>query len=202
MSEVLNAEIEGTEESGFSRRRVVAGVAWSLPVIATAIAAPAAAASPGPTPTATPASGYSVNGPQNIVSTATGGANHTRTGVVVPTTLSLKDLGGVTGLIKVELTIAPQTVQAAAPLISFATVQLGTTPVSFTPSPSGNTFKAVFTYALPTGATALDFGISGYTYNGQKKDSGTYSVTTVITFQERGTTKQLFPGSSINLVRL
>lgn len=45
MSEVLNADVDSREENGFSRRRVVAGVAWSLPVIATAIAAPAAAAS-------------------------------------------------------------------------------------------------------------------------------------------------------------
>lgn len=46
MSEVLNANVTSSEENSFSRRRVVKGVAWSLPVIATAIAAPAAAASP------------------------------------------------------------------------------------------------------------------------------------------------------------
>ncbi|WP_190987547.1 hypothetical protein [Pseudarthrobacter sulfonivorans] len=45
MSEVLNAEVTSSEEGGFSRRRVVKGVAWSVPVIVTAIAAPAAAAS-------------------------------------------------------------------------------------------------------------------------------------------------------------
>lgn len=44
MSEILQEEVVANE-SGVSRRRVVAGVAWSLPVIATAIAAPAAAAS-------------------------------------------------------------------------------------------------------------------------------------------------------------
>lgn len=49
MSEVLNAEVTSSEEAGFSRRRVVKGVAWSVPVIVTAIAAPAAAASPVPT---------------------------------------------------------------------------------------------------------------------------------------------------------
>ena len=48
MSGVLNSGVIDSEEKSFSRRRVVAGVAWSLPVIATAIAAPAAAASPGP----------------------------------------------------------------------------------------------------------------------------------------------------------
>lgn len=45
LSEVLNEKVTSGEENGFSRRRVVKGVAWSLPVIATAIAAPAAAAS-------------------------------------------------------------------------------------------------------------------------------------------------------------
>lgn len=45
MSEILHEEVEERNENGVSRRRVVAGVAWSLPVIATAIAAPAAAAS-------------------------------------------------------------------------------------------------------------------------------------------------------------
>ncbi|MDQ0000060.1 hypothetical protein [Pseudarthrobacter sulfonivorans] len=49
MSEVLNAEVRGSEAGGISRRRVVKGVAWSVPVIVTAIAAPAAAASPPPT---------------------------------------------------------------------------------------------------------------------------------------------------------
>ncbi|MDR6414909.1 hypothetical protein [Pseudarthrobacter sulfonivorans] len=45
LSEVLNEKVTSSEEGGFSRRRVVKGVAWSLPVIATAIAAPAAATS-------------------------------------------------------------------------------------------------------------------------------------------------------------
>ena len=137
-----------------------------------------------------------------MVSTVTGGANHTRTGVVVPTTLSLKDLSGVTGSIRVELTITPAAGQTGAPTISFTTVQLGSTAVSFTPSTTGNTFKAVFTYTLPSGVTSLNFGLSGYTYNGQKKDSGNYTVSTLITFQERGISKQLVPGSSITLVKL
>ena len=45
MSEVLNAKVSGGKAHGVSRRRVIAGVAWTVPVIATAIAAPAAAAS-------------------------------------------------------------------------------------------------------------------------------------------------------------
>ncbi len=41
MSEVLNAEVTSNDgHGGFSRRRVAKGVAWSVPVIVTAIAAP------------------------------------------------------------------------------------------------------------------------------------------------------------------
>jgi hypothetical protein len=49
LSEVLNAEATSSEEGGFSRRRVVKGVAWSVPVIVAAVGAPPASASPGPT---------------------------------------------------------------------------------------------------------------------------------------------------------
>lgn len=47
MSEVLNAEVDDREAKGLSRRRVVAGVAWSVPVIMTTVAVPPASASPG-----------------------------------------------------------------------------------------------------------------------------------------------------------
>ena len=52
LTEILN-EGAVAKESGVSRRRVVAGVAWTVPVILTTVAAPPASASPGPTPTAT-----------------------------------------------------------------------------------------------------------------------------------------------------
>lgn len=51
LSEVLNAEVTSSEEGGLSRRRIVKGAAWSVPVIAAAIAAPAASASGGATVT-------------------------------------------------------------------------------------------------------------------------------------------------------
>ena len=51
LSEVLNAEVTSSEEGGLSRRRIVKGAAWSMPVIAAAIAAPAASASGGTTVT-------------------------------------------------------------------------------------------------------------------------------------------------------
>lgn len=49
MSEVLNEKVTSGEENSFSRRRVMAGVAWSVPVILTTVAVPPAAASPGST---------------------------------------------------------------------------------------------------------------------------------------------------------
>ncbi len=48
LSEVLNAEVTSNEKGGFSRRRVMKGVAWTVPVIVAAVGAPPAAASPGP----------------------------------------------------------------------------------------------------------------------------------------------------------
>ncbi|MDQ0824585.1 hypothetical protein QFZ60_000758 [Arthrobacter sp. B2I5] len=72
MSEVLNADVDGKEENGFSRRRVVAGVAWSLPVIATAIAAPAAAASGALTLAASPIVTINISKQQGASGTRTG----------------------------------------------------------------------------------------------------------------------------------
>lgn len=72
MSEVLNADVDSQEENGFSRRRVVAGVAWSLPVIATAIAAPAAAASGSISITADPLTGITYSKQQGAGGTRKG----------------------------------------------------------------------------------------------------------------------------------
>lgn len=200
LSEVLNAKVTGGEKPGMSRRRVIAGVAWSVPVIMTAVAVPPASASPGPTPPATPASGSFAAGTHNVLSTVS--TAHDRTGVAVPATLSLKDLGGVTGSIGIVLTISPQPAAAAAPAVSFSTVRVGTASVPVSPSTAGNTFTANFSYTLPAGAATLDFLLSGYSYSGRKQDAATYAVTTVITFQERGATKQLTPNSSITLIKL
>jgi hypothetical protein len=199
LSEVLNEKVTSGEENGFSRRRVMAGVAWSVPVILTTVAAPPASASPGPTPapTVTPASGSFVTGTQTITSTTS--SSHHRVGATVPATLRLKDLGGVTGDIRVMLTIQPLPVAPKAPLVSLSTVGVGSFPVVVTPSTTGNTFKAEFSYRLPVGAPTLDFSLSGYSYRGNNQDSATYAVTTLITFQERGATSQLTPGSGITL---
>jgi hypothetical protein len=66
---------------------------------------------------------------------------------------------------------------------------------------SGNTFT--FSSTLQAGATQLDFTLSGYISSGRKQDSGTFSVTSLITFQQGTETKQLTPGGpSIVLAKL
>ncbi|WP_142132854.1 hypothetical protein [Arthrobacter sp. SLBN-83] len=194
MSEVLKDEVGQEEKGGISRRRVAAGVAWSLPVIATAIAAPSAAASgPTPTPTATPATGSFTSGTQNMTSTVS--TAHDRTGMVVPALLSLKNLSGVTGQVRVVLTITPPS--SAAPAISFSTVSVGTSTLAIT-RPQSN--AAQFSATLPAGATTLDFAFSGYSYTGKKQDSGTYTVTTVITYIQNGISTQMPSAPSTTIV--
>ncbi|MBT2568943.1 hypothetical protein J7I84_21125 [Arthrobacter sp. ISL-85] len=100
----MNAEVDGQEENGFSRRRVVAGVAWSLPVIATAIAAPAAAASPPPiSATAT----WSFGAAPQYSKIGGGGKIY---GGAAPATLSLKNTGtsAFTGTVSLTVTFTPQ----------------------------------------------------------------------------------------------
>jgi hypothetical protein len=103
LSEVLNEKVTSSNENGFSRRRVVASVAWSLPVIATAIAAPAAAASPAPISV----TAAWVNGPAPQYSKIGGGG--TKYSGTAPATLSLKNTGtsALTGTVSVTITLAP-----------------------------------------------------------------------------------------------
>ncbi|MGX5714879.1 hypothetical protein [Arthrobacter sp. MAHUQ-56] len=195
LSEVLNANEDVKEKGGISRRRVAAGVAWSVPVILTTVAAPPASASPGPTPTvtATPATGSFTSGTQNMTSTVS--TAHDRTGVSVPALLSLKDLQGVTGEITVVVTITPPS--STAPAISFSTVSAGTTSLSVSRSQSN---AAQFKATLPAGASALEFAFSGYSYTGRKQDSGTYTVSTVITYILNGISTQMQPAPSATIV--
>lgn len=139
MSEVLNSEVTAREESGVSRRRVVAGVAWSLPVIATAIAAPAAAAS-GISATATlvgQASSITF-----VSSTGTGsGTNNSGTG---PTGFQINNAGAaITGPITGTVNIKPTgTVNAGAGIQSISPAVL--TGPAYTATYE---YNATFTYA-------------------------------------------------------
>ena len=193
LSEVLNAEVTSSEEGGFSRRRVVKGVAWSVPVIVTAIAAPAAAASGGATATF-------IGGTANIPSTTQPNGNgHLRSNVAVPVTLSLASLAGVTGLINVVMTISPATPAIGDPSVSFSTVQVGTVSVSPVLVLTGNVFTATFAYALPAGSTQVNFAIGGYTYRGKAGDRRDFQVAAAVTLVQNTKTVSLSPTSTISL---
>lgn len=102
MSEILNEEIE-SKESGFSRRRVVKGVAWSVPVIVTAVASPAAAASPSSV--SVTASWLTGAAPQY---SKIGGGGTKYLGSA-PSVLSLKNTGlsAFSGTVSVTVTLTP-----------------------------------------------------------------------------------------------
>lgn len=192
LSEVLNADVDGKEENGFSRRRVVAGVAWSLPVIATAIAAPAAAAS-GISATANlvnPASSISF-----VSSTGTGsGTNHTGTG---PTAFQITNSGAAfTGIISGTVNIKPSgTVTAGAGVQAIT----GATLTPATPAYS-NTFEynASFTHSggLTAGQT-LSFPMS-FQYqrlSGASPSKTTYNYTLTITLRLPDGTSRILTGA-------
>lgn len=102
MSELINAELTDTEDAGFSRRRVVKGVVWSVPVIVTAIAAPAAAVS-GMNATAA----FAGTGSTASFVRAGGGGGTTRSGTG-PTAFQIHNAGtDINGAISGTINITP-----------------------------------------------------------------------------------------------
>lgn len=195
MSEVLNADVDGKEETGFSRRRVVAGVAWSLPVIATAIAAPAAAASPTPiNVTAT-----WLNGAAPQYSKIGGGG--TKYSGTAPATLSLKNTGtsSFTGTVSVTITLAPVGTVLVGIGVESLTPATTSAPVSF----SQHTSNTSFTYTGTIGAgQTLNFSIL-YNYESinPKPSAVAYSfvmTTTVVLTANVGGSLSLTPTTSPN----
>ncbi|WPU08601.1 hypothetical protein [Pseudarthrobacter oxydans] len=146
MSEVLHAKVTESEKHGISRRRVVAGVAWSLPVIATAIAAPAAAAS-GLSATTLLSAASTIS----IASSATGqGTSRTGTG---PANFQIINSGSaITGAITGTVNIKPVgTVSAGVGVHSITSATL--TSAAYT---SAHEYNATFTLAaqeVPAGQT-------------------------------------------------
>ena len=188
MSEVLNEKVASGEENGFSRRRVVAGVAWSLPVIATAIAAPAAAAS-GISATAAlvgPASAITL-----VSSTGTGsGTNNTGTG---PTAFQINNAGeAITGPITGTVNIKPSgTVTAGAGVQSM-------TPAVLTAPAYTATFEynATFTYAGGIGSgQTLNFPLSfQYQRVSPAPSKTTFTYTLTITLRLPDGTDRILTG--------
>jgi len=193
LSEVLNEEI-GKEENGFSRRRVVAGVAWSLPVIATAIAAPAAAASPPPiSATATWANGT----PTQYSKIGGGGTKYNGT---APATLSLKNTGtsSFTGTVSVNITLAPE----GTVLVGIGVESLAPAATSAVASFTQHTSKTSFSYTGTIGAGAtLNFSAL-YNYETvNPKPSAAYSfvmTTSVVLTANAGGSLSLAPTASPN----
>jgi hypothetical protein len=174
LSEVLNTEVTSNDEGGFSRRRVVKGVAWSVPVIATAIAAPAAAAS-------------------GIVASVVLGA-------AVPITLAgAASISGTspTGFdVQTASTFKGPTVTYTITIDSVkenqkAVVEIGSVTLGTGTSSKGAKFSTL-TGTLPTsaGAHALHVGLSGFKYSGTAtKGSYTYAVTLTVTMDGVATVK-------------
>ncbi|MDQ0689812.1 hypothetical protein [Arthrobacter sp. W4I7] len=133
----MNETVTSGEENGFSRRRVVAGVAWSLPVIATAIAAPAAAASYVPSVTLIGA-GSSITYSQG---------NRLGTG---PTKIQI---AGVVGAMSGSVIIEP-----VGTIHARVGIQPSTGSVFATSSFSGNTSTTTFAAGTGTGQ-ALDIPV-------------------------------------------
>ncbi|WP_052259897.1 hypothetical protein [Pseudarthrobacter phenanthrenivorans] len=181
LSEVLNADVDGKEENGFSRRRVVAGVAWSLPVIATAIAAPAAAASGSLSITAGPIGNINFSKQQGSAGTRSGQGpsvltiqnTHTTAqtvtvGIVgtvstgtVATGIAVKSLGGNT------VSAATFNGFSSTATITVAPNQSATQAISFYYSDGTGQSKVVsgqkYTFTMTLTAGASNFTISGIT---------------------------------------
>ncbi|MGC0236658.1 hypothetical protein [Arthrobacter sp. SD76] len=191
MSEILQEEVVANE-SGVSRRRVVAGVAWSLPVIATAIAAPAAAASGISATTALVGTGSAIS---FVSSTGTGsGTNHTGTG---PTGFQVTNAGSAfTGVISGTVNIKPVgTVIAGAGLQALSTATLTPAAVPYT-----NTFEYNATFVYAGGMTAgqtLNFPMT-YQYQrltGSGPSKTTYTYTLTITLRLPDNTDRVLTGT-------
>lgn len=168
MSEVSNEKVTSSEENSFSRRRVVAGVAWSLPVIATAIAAPAAAASGIPAT-------VTLRAPAPITLTGATAASGTgSTGFDIQT-------GSVNTGSSVSYTIVIESqMQNQKALIQIGSVSAGTGTTSI-PQNKKNT---TFTGTLPTtpGAHSLQVALGGFRYTETAtKGTFTYDVTLTVT---------------------
>jgi hypothetical protein len=175
LSEVLNEKVASSDENGFSRRRVVAGVAWSLPVIATAIAAPAAAASGVNAVAAFDGVGSAVAFPEQTAS----GQNRTGSG---PTGFHIKNngsaiTGSITGLIRIE----PVPAATGDPGVGVRTL---TNATMVSPSLSAaNVFTATFSIpGLASNGTASV--LAGFYYKGKKNQTRSFLMSLTITYPD------------------
>ncbi|WP_104044906.1 hypothetical protein [Arthrobacter sp. ZGTC412] len=175
MSEVLNAKVIASEENHFSRRRVVKGVAWSVPVIMTTIAVPPASASTG-------SATVTILNPGTPITYSQG--NRGGTG---PTAIRIT---GVVGAISGSVIIAP--VGAVRASIG---IQPSSTSVFSASNFSGNTSTTTFAAGTGTGQ-ALDIPVSFFNLEdtaGNNKprpnDVYSYSMTVLLTGPNSGSVR-------------
>lgn len=175
MSEVLNEKTTSGKEHGVSRRRVVAGVAWSLPVIATAIAAPAAAASGISATAAFDGAGSSVAFPELTAA----GQNRTGSG---PTGFHITNSGSaITGSITVLIRIEPIPAATGDPGVG---VQSLTNATLISPSLSAaNVFTA--SCNIPgIGSNATATVLTSFYYKGRKSQTRNFLMSLTITYPD------------------
>ncbi|WP_454699231.1 hypothetical protein [Arthrobacter humicola] len=168
MSEVLNAEVTSSEEGGLSRRRIVKGAAWSMPVIAAAIAAPAASAS---VTVASAALGAPVA--VNIAgATAASGTG--------PTSFDIQTGSAFTGTsVSYTLTIESVT-QSQKALIAISSVTPGTGTTSVPQNKKSTTFTS--NLSTTAGNHTLHVALNGFSYTETaSKGTFTYNVTLTVT---------------------
>ncbi|BCW72585.1 hypothetical protein [Arthrobacter sp. NicSoilB8] len=172
-------------KASFDRRSVVKGAAWSVPVIAAAIAAPAASASEkGATvvfasvPAAGSTSFVRVGQEQS--------PGQTRHGAAAPKfTIANPTPGGISGDITGLITITPDTPAATkAPGVGFTSLTESTT--LYSGSFSGTTYSGSFTQTggLKSGGS-IEFSLGGfrYSYTGNGTAAGgKYTIAVAVTF--------------------
>ena len=168
LSEILNEEI-GTEESGFSRRRVVRGVAWTVPVIVAAVGAPPASASPGSI--SATASWLSGAAPQY---SKIGGGGTKYIGSA-PETLSLKNTGAAafTGTVSVNVTLSPVGSVLVGIGVESLTPATSAGAVSFAQHVSTSSF--LYTGTINAGQTVNFQALYNYETINPKPSAVTYS---------------------------
>lgn len=173
MSEVLNAEVTSSEEGGLSRRRIVKGAAWSVPVIAAAIAAPAASAS-GNTATLELVGAGAIT---LFRSGSTGAGNGNQRQGTGPASFRITNTGssGLNGVINGTISIVPR----AGALVGVGVQAMPQAPFTASGFLSTKAFEATFTSPNTTGiqvGAPLDVPIRFNYQTSNTAQTATYDV--------------------------
>ncbi|MGK3649145.1 hypothetical protein [Pseudarthrobacter enclensis] len=164
----MHAEI-GSEESGFSRRRVVKGVAWSVPVLVAAVGVPPASASTGSnTPVAASAT---LGEAQSLTITGAKSASGPK-GFVIQTGT---DYTGTS--IRYTLTIALDKPQNRKCAVVPTSVSPGTGKPVVGTANSGKSTTYTDYVTLAPGNQAINLSLNGFSFSG---DSSAGNVTFIV----------------------